>query len=153
MTERELGKALLNAPSASPPPAGLAANVLRRDRRLVNALATLTAVLWLLAAGSIGAFYYMFMTFIFPRINEALTNPAAANDPRLPQQWQTIIDSLRLVGHPLIVASLVAVALAALATVALVYLSRRATLRQINAVLADISAQLRQMQPPRTGQA
>ena len=147
MTEKDLGRALLDldvTPPAPPDPRQLTRQVLDRDRRRLRRLSALTIALWVVtAAGVLGAcpFYLM---MVAPRLRAYHAGRAnLANDW---YAWATVGEWAAY----WVLACTLSCLLAALCTVALVVLSRRATLRQINAGLVEISEQLRQLRAPVT---
>ena len=152
MTEKELGKALLNlelGPAAPVPDAHeMARRIFAGDKRRVRLLAALATGFWTLAVGGVAgliAFYYL---YIAPRLDSY----AAARN-RLDDDW-TDWHTAGDMTAGIALASIIAVLLAAVCTVLLVGASRRATLRQINANLTKISEQLaslRQTSPPDGG--
>ena len=148
MTERDLGKALLNldaAPPAGPAPRPMTEKVLARDRRRIRLLAGLAALFWVLTTAGVVAFCPFYVLQVAPRLR-------AYHEGR--KQLQDDWDAWAMVGEwaaYLSLACVVSLLLAAVCTLLLVLFSRRATLRQINARLAEISEQLRQLRdaPPR----
>ncbi len=116
--------------------------IVRRERWRVRLWATATAALWIIAVVYLFGLVWVYAVLIHPVINEFFTgeytNPdaAAAMKPRM------------VVVAKLLLASLYWPALlflAAACTLFFTLASRRATLRQIQASLAEISAQLRQL--------
>jgi signal transduction histidine kinase len=113
--------------------------IVRRERRRVRLWAVATAALWIVAVVYLFGLVWVYAVLIHPVINEFFTgeytNPdaAAAMKPRM------------MVVAKLLLASLYWPALlflAAACTLFFTLASRRATLRQIQASLAEISAQL-----------
>ena len=138
MTERELGKALVRldgAPAARP----LTDRVLARDRRRVRLLAGLAALFWLLAAAGVVAFCPFYVMNVAPRLRAYHAGRA-----QLQNDWEAWARVGEWAAY-LSLACVLSLFLAAVCTLLLVLFSRRATLRQINASLADISEQLRQL--------
>jgi hypothetical protein len=143
MTENELGKLLpgVGASAASPDPQQVAREVVRRDQRWIRALAAAVTLLWVLAAAGAVWLLCFYQIQIAPRLRAY-----AAGRAQLQNDW----DKWALVGDWAawsVLAFMLALLLAAVCTVGLILLSRRATLRQINASLAEISQQLRQLRP------
>jgi len=149
MTEKKLGQALLDLDARQI--AGVhdahaqTWRVLERDRRRVWWLTALTMTLW---AGAILMVLWMLVAFglLFP-LQAKLKDPAELN--RLPPEMQAkaqddaqIVFQMITVG---VTCSVGILALAALSTVFLVVASRRATLRQVNASLLEISEQLKSL--------
>jgi hypothetical protein len=148
MTEKELGKALLNldmvpAP-ASPDPRQLTRKILERDRKRVRVLAGLATLFWVLTAVGIVCLCPFYVMIVAPRLRAYQAGRAQLendwNDWAMVGDWAAYW----------ILACIISLLLAAICTVLLILLSRRATLRQINASLVEISEQLKQLRklPP-----
>jgi hypothetical protein len=141
MSESELGRALLKLDAAglasALDPRQQTAAVLSRDRRRVRRLAVLTVLLWLLAGAALGLMIWFHFLFIVPKLDAYVRNL----NWRDGMAW--VLISKWAAG--VILAFVAAMLLAALCTVLLVFSSRRATLRQVNANLLEISEQLRQL--------
>src|SRR5688572_24012942 len=148
MTDKDLGSALLALD-----PDKLAGDdarqqtwkILERDRRRVWWLTAITIALW---AGAILMVFGMLVAFglVFP-LQAKLRDPAelARLPPEMRQDAQfkaQIAFQMVTVG---VTCSVGILAMAALATICLVIASRRATLRQINASLLEISQQLKEL--------
>jgi hypothetical protein len=146
MSEKELGKALLNlgmAPATTvPDPRQLTAKILDRDRKRIRLLAGLAALFWFVTAVGIVCVCTFYVMVVAPRLRayqagrEQLENDW--NDWAMAGDWAAYW----------IVACILALLLAATCTVLLTLFSRRATLRQINASLVEISEQLKQLRQP-----
>src|SRR5687767_632522 len=149
MSERELGRALLDLDSQKLAGVPVAREqtwrILEQDRRRVWWLTALTIALW---SAAILLVLWMLVAFglLFPlqahlnddaQVARVGMTPQMREDAKLKAQ---IVFQMITVGVTLSVGVL---ALAALATVFLVRASRRATLRQINASLLEISQQIR----------
>jgi hypothetical protein len=138
MTEKELGRALLNLDrTAAPDSRPLTQKILERDRRRIRLLAGLATLFWLLTAAGVVGLCPFYMMIVAPRLRAYQAGRA-----QLANDW----DDWALVGDWAaywILTCILSLLLAALCTVLLVLLSRRATLRQINASLLEISAQLK----------
>jgi hypothetical protein len=148
MTEKELGKALLNlemtAAPAAPDPRQLTQNILGRDRRRIRLLTALATLCWILTTVGIVCLCPFYVMMVAPRLRAYQAGRAQlANDW---EAWATVGDWAAY----WILACIITLLLAALCTVVLILLSRRATLRQINASLVEISEQLKQLRqvPP-----
>ena len=164
MNERELGKALLKFDAADLSGISEARQqtmkILHRDKRRVRLLAALTIIFWLLAAGLVYAFLFSFFSLyadLVPKAGGHDTGPQLkpAEDVLVPPgnvgpDQLTVL--VRAVYKFLLVisASVEALVFAALFTILLVFASRRALLRQINASLVEISEQLKQLRTPPT---
>jgi hypothetical protein len=167
MNEAELGRALLTLDAVSRPPAdtrALTDRILTRDRRRVRILTWLTVGTWLISAALV-VFLLISFGFILPAL-------AHVRDPNWPPtkmplapdvherafkmskdgQKQSLEIALQMasVGITFAVGAL---ALASLCTFWLVMATRRATLRQVNANLVEITEQLKQLRqmPPASG--
>ncbi len=148
MTENELGRALLNldvVPSpAAADPRHLTRQILERDRRRVRLLAGLATLFWILTAAGIVCLCPFYVIVVAPRLRAYQAGRAQlANDWN---DWALVGDWAAY----WILGCIISLLLAAICTVLLILLSRRATLRQINAGLAEISEQLKQLRqlPP-----
>ena len=143
MTEKELGKALLNLdvapPPAAPDPRQLTQKVLGRDRRRVRLLAGLATLFWILTAAGIIALCPFYVIVVAPRLRAYQAGRAQLDNDW--NDWATVGDWAAY----WVLACITSLLLAAVCTVLLVLVSRRATLRQINASLVEISEQLKQM--------
>jgi hypothetical protein len=144
MTEKELGKALLNvdmAPApADPDPRQLTRKILERDRRYVRLLAALATLFWILTTAGIVCLCPFYVIVVAPRLRAYQAGRAQlANDWN---DWAMVGDW----AAQWVLACIVVFLLAAVSTLLLILASRRATLRQINASLLVISEQLRQLQ-------
>jgi hypothetical protein len=151
MTEKDLGRALLDLDLAPVPaaqdPRLLTQRILERDRRQVRRLAGLAALFWVVTAAGLGGLITFYLLQVTPRLRAY-----AAGRAQLQNDWNEWAFAVDLAAGGLL-ACITALLLAAVCTVLLTLLSRRATLRQINASLAEISEQLRLMrQPPAGGQ-
>jgi hypothetical protein len=159
MNEKELGDALLRFTPAGPTlgnpgdPAFLLGRVLDRDRRRVRMLTGATILLWIVAAAGIPLFFVLYVTFIQPKavdvLQEIITHRRGYPVPELANTANQVLFITLKLGIVLVTGSVFTLLLAACATVMLVFAARRATLRQVNANLAEISEQLRRAQPPR----
>ncbi len=149
MSESEMGKALLKVDALDlagvPDSRQLTWKILDHDRRLVRRLTVLTLIIWLMAVGMVG-FVMIAFGLLFP-MQAKLTNEAELRQIG-PEQRAAHELVLRQTFQMLTVAIAVSVgilALAALSTVRLIFASRRATLRQVNASLVEISRQLKEL--------
>jgi len=144
MNEKELAAKLLRlgASELSSPfsPRELTQRVIARDRRRVTALAVLALALWL---GSIVMLYVFMWQFILVYAQfEKAGWPAA--DPHAAPVYRFLIG---------LSASVEGLCFTFLVTMILLFVSRRATLRQINANLIEISEKLQLLETARTGAA
>ena len=133
MSDRELAKALLRLGAteqpAAPSPKEQIRRILARDRHLVKLLTALTVFLWL---GSVVVLYYFMFEVLglYTRVEQA---GGPASDPLVKPVYQFL---LALAG------SVEALALAFLSSMILLFVTRRASLRQINAGLLDLTEKL-----------
>jgi hypothetical protein len=153
MSEKDLGRALLDLDSRQL--AGIADpreqtwRILERDRRRVWWLTAATIGLW---AAAILMVLSMMIAFalIFPlqaKLRDEAQQARIGLTPEMGEDAQfkaQMVFQLITVG---VTFSVGVLGLAALSTVFLVLASRRATLRQINASLLEISRQLRELKP------
>jgi hypothetical protein len=148
MTEKELGRALLNLSmtpeSAAPDPRQLTRTILERDRRRIRALAALATLFWVLTTAGFVCLCPFYVMVVAPRLRAY--QGGRANLQNDWNDWATVGDW----AAGLVLACVICLLLAAVCTVLLILLSRRATLRQINASLMEISEQLKQLRhvPP-----
>lgn len=115
-------------------------HILRRERWKVRAWAVAAAVLWIAAAAYLLVLLWVYTMMIHPVIHEFFTGDYTRPDAAGALQPRMFVIA-RLLLAALYWPALLA--LAAVCTVLFTLASRRATLRQIQAHLADISAQLR----------
>jgi hypothetical protein len=148
MTEKELGEALLNLDTtATPDVKALTARVLQRDRRRVRLLVWMSGASWVVAALFVLAIL-VFFGLLFPlqaKLQQEVKQPTGRLTPaQIEQQLEQAAIAFKM-GSVFITMAVGALTLAALCTVLLVLASRRATLRQVNANLVEISEQLKQL--------
>jgi hypothetical protein len=144
MTEKELGKALLNvdldpAP-AVPDPRQMTRKILESDQRRVRLLASLATLFWVLTAAGVVCFCPFYVMVVAPRLRAYQAGRA-----HLENDWNEWAMAGDWVAY-WILACIIVLLLSAVSTLLLILASRRATLRQINASLVAISEQLRQLQ-------
>ena len=148
MNEKDFGDALLRLDMAARPPAdarALTDRVLARDARRVRVLTWVTVAAWLMAAGLV-LFLLIWFGLLFPA--QAKLKDQAYRDRLTPQQWEQAERDVELafkMSSLVITLTVGALAVAGLCTLGLVAATRRATLRQVNANLAEISEQLKQL--------
>jgi len=149
MDEHELGEALLRAGAAEdrdlPDARDLSSSVLARDRRRLRTLGGLILALWLAGAAGIGFVLYNLAIYVpeYMRLMMKIEEGGVSMEQR--QRIQENNLGGFQIGLSITACSVAILALAALGTFLLVLASRRATLRQVNASLASISEQLRQL--------
>ena len=136
MTESELAKALLELDTAEfenvTTTAELTRRVLQKDKRRVRVTAWVTAICWI---GALCTLYWNTLSLLFKHA-EVLKGTAENVDPVVADLVRTVFVTQ---------ASIEGVIFALLCTLLLLFFSRRATLRQVNSNLMEISAQLRNM--------
>jgi hypothetical protein len=148
MNEKEFGRALLNLDAVTRPPSdtrALTDRVLARDRRRVRVLTWLTGGTWLLVAVTILCMLVI-IGFILPALAK-LKDPAyqARITPAQREQIQSGLDKGLTMCMVVTIFTVGALSLAGLCTLGLVVATRRATLRQVNANLVEITEQLKQL--------
>jgi hypothetical protein len=149
MSEIDLGRALLALDSeklaGNPDARQQTWKILERDRRRVWWLTALTVALWAAAILMVLAMLVAY-GLVFP-LQAKLRDPAelARLSPELRQDAQFSAQVAVQMVTLGVTCSVGILALAALATILLVVASRRATLRQINASLLEISQQLKEL--------
>ncbi|HEY7425161.1 MAG TPA: hypothetical protein VH682_13100 [Gemmataceae bacterium] len=151
MSDKELGKTLMNldtgAFAGTPDPRQLAGKVLQRERWRIRLLTGLTILFWLVAAAGVFFVIYVATWHLYPKQQQLMRDATLG---KLPVDKVIEIQAIHFqmveLCTRLVAAAFVALTLAALCTVLLVLVSRRATLRQINDQLAEISEQLKRLQ-------
>ena len=148
MNEKELGRALLNLDAAARPPAdtrALTDRVLARDQRRVRVLTWLTVGAWLIAAALVLSLLVGF-GLILPAMakvrDDKLQNRIT---PAQREEMQNQLEIAFKMSTVAITFTVGALSLAGLCTFGLVVATRRATLRQVNANLVEITEQLKQL--------
>lgn len=142
MRKNELGPALLacDEPLGSDP-RQMIGRVLERDRMRVRALTWATIILWLLAAGGMFLLVWCFLHYLEPKLWVHARDQSTEAMKGLVGYWVMIGNATAWS-----LGTLAAIMLtAAISTVCLVMTSRRATMRQVNARLAEITEELRQI--------
>jgi hypothetical protein len=146
---RQLGDALLGFGSTEDPATARrqADKIRRRDNLRVRALAGLTVFFAALAAAGVSSLIYFLHVWISPPVHAIVERLIAGKSSATDLQTVRAIfywgeTASMWVG----VSSAVALMLAVLSAVLLIFASRRAALRQVNVSLLDISNQLRQLQ-------
>jgi hypothetical protein len=133
-----------------PPPSDpslIARQILRRDQRRVRILAGISLFFWLLgAAGILVLVLGLNRLVIFLRIADGLPWSFRGNSRSISAGQEQMFWGTNLIHHgmPFIEVSIISLALAALFTVLLVFLSWKTTLNRINSSLARIAEELRQ---------
>jgi hypothetical protein len=152
VSEKELGKALLRLDAlelaAVPDARQQVWRVLERDRRRVRFLTVLTTLIWLVAFVLILIVLVNF-GLLFPQQAKLIHDIEAGTvTPDQRDDAQRLLLVAFQKGTLVIAFSVTVLTVAAFCTVLLTLASRRATLRQVNASLAEISEQLKQLRPP-----
>jgi hypothetical protein len=150
MTEKDLRKALLELDAAAltsvPNARQIAVRVLRRDRRRVQLLAALTILIWMTAALGIGLGLGALL-IVHPAMRWTVPNGTSAADrERFEHVRLMVIEKTTVV----VAISVAILALAALATVLLIFAAHIATVRRVNATLMEISEELKRARPTDT---
>lgn len=151
MGEKDLGRSLLKLDatglSGVPDATQQTWTILDRDRRRVRFLTGLTLGVWLFATALIWLVLVWF-GLLFPAIAKVRKDIDRGAITAAESERMKDVLLLAFQKGTLVIAFSVAVlGLAALCSVLLNLASRRATLRQINASLIEISAQLKGLQP------
>ena len=149
MTDRDLGRALLDLDAATlagqDNTAGKTAALLRGDRIRLRLLTWSTMAIWLLALLLIfGDLVYFGLLFPRQALLFQQIDAGELPDAQLVQVQRDLLIEFHM-GTLIIAFSVFITTLAAFLTVLLILAARRATLRQVNANLLEISQQLRQM--------
>lgn len=148
MPEKDVGKALLNldATAAADADAGRQAQrIIGRDRWRFRLLAGLTVLLWLAAAAGVFLVLFVATTALFPKQRALVRDGGRIPAEQFIEAQASQLEALEICTD-VVTASSISLALAALCTVFLIWSSRRATLREVNTRLAEISEQLRRLQ-------
>ncbi len=157
MTDKDLGESLLRLDAAQlsgerPDLRQQTTRILERDQRRVFWLTLVTKLVWLTATLLIFGdlvFYGLLMPMQAKLNNEEQAKRLTA------EQRETLQKDLPVAFHManvMIAFSVAVLTMAALCTVLLLSASRRATLRQVNANLTEISEQLKQLRQALAGQ-
>jgi hypothetical protein len=137
MSEKELAKALLRlgASELLEPPSTkeLIRRILSRDRKLVTLLTVLTLFFWL---GGI-VVLYVFMAELVGLLAHVQQAGRQGLDPLVAAVYKFLL---------VLASSVEALSLAFLCTMILLFVTRRASLRQINASLLDINQKLERLE-------
>lgn len=140
--ESELSAALLDCDGpAGPDRRQIVGRILERDRMRVRFLAWAAAILWSLAAGGVVVIVWCFLRYLEPKLWLHANTQETEGMKGIVGYW-VMLGSATAWSIGTLAATMLA---AAIATVSLVFASRRATLRQVNAQLAEISAQLQHL--------
>jgi hypothetical protein len=148
MNEKEMGDALLKFGSVGTIDTKLLTQrVLDRDHRRVRLLLGVTIFIWLIA-GTLVLAGLVDYGFIFPQQAKLLQQIEAGSiTPAQRDRTQVAILVGFQKGSLLVTFGVAKMCFAALCTVILVVVSRRATLRQVNAGLVEVTEQLRLLSP------
>ena len=152
MNEREMGRALLKFDASLTARADPRAEarrqverVLARDRRTVRGLTALTLAAWLATVALVVTVLTLGYLFVYPKFQH-IFQESGGRRGEAPQQVQTALTYVVAWGTAAVAGAVGALALAALCTLLLLFTSRRATLRQVNARLLEISEQIKAIQ-------
>ena len=142
MSEKVLGEALLSG--EGPIDVGaLTDRVLRRDRRRTAWVAAACVLAWMLVVMLPWATVMPLIARVAEYQASATREAGAAVTAQQREQSMLMLQAVRWGTIATFVGSVASMFVAAVSTVCLVIVSRRATLRQVNARLAQISADLR----------
>ena len=140
MNEKDLAKALLRGERAIDVQT-LTDRILRRDRRRMWFLGIVCVIAWM----AVVMLPWSTVLPMMAKVAHEELSPTTLPMPGSPHDYSPAL--LRILKQGTIVTFLDSIAcmfIAAICTVSLIIFSRRATLRQVNARLADIAEQLRQ---------
>jgi len=146
MSENEFGKKLTNQ-NGGPNAGDLTAIVLRRDRRRMWLLGIGCVITWMLVVMLPWTTVLPMLGNVVGHLAEITQNPTT-NPADQREQWIRVLQIVKKGTLATFAGSVLSMLAAAICTVSFIVVSRRATLRQMNAALADISAQLRQLKRP-----
>jgi len=141
MTQNEFSKQMLRGETPIDS-AALADRIVRRDRRRMWILGILCVIAWMLVV----MLPWSTVLPMMAKVGQHQMELDNANPTMTPQQREVAMrmaDTLRVGTIATFIGSLSSMFVAAICTVGLILLSRRATLRQVNARLAEISNQLK----------
>src|SRR3954447_16187757 len=149
MTQKDLGKALLRLGvtelSGLPDVREQTWSILERDRRRVRRLTVMTVAAWLLSTVLILTVLVAF-GLLFPSVAKLRMDVEQGKVTQARREQLRNEHDLGLMKGTLLIAfSVAALTFAAICTVLLNLSTRRATLRQINASLLEISEQLKEL--------
>jgi hypothetical protein len=155
MNEKQLAKELLRhgASAQQPSVEQITSKVLARDVIRIRIVTAMTVLTWIAAVALILMVLVMF-GFLFPKQAQLIHDIELG---KLSAQERTAIQAVHFVAFAkaalLAAFSVSILAAAALWSLLLTFMIRRATLRQINVSLREISEQLKQLRPLRPGEA
>lgn len=141
MSEKDLGKVLLRGEEQTDLQA-LTDRVLRRDRRRIWLLGVACVIAWMMVV-------MLPWATIMPMVarvtvhQESLSGSATATAADQREPLADVIEAVKFGTIATFIGSVASMFVAALSTVLLIIHSRRATLRQVNARLRDISIQIK----------
>lgn len=133
------------APQRGGDAADEAASVIKRMNVRSTILGWISMVLWLLVAGGVVAYTWFFVTYVNPRLIHLAehSNDLSEKGEQIRNDFFYILPTIAEITAISAYAWAGLVVLAAACTLLYVMASRRATLRQIHAGLAEISEQLK----------
>lgn len=155
MNEKEVGRILLGLDASrlglDADSRTLTVRVLQSDRWRVRLLSVVTIILWGFAAAGILLVLFVLLS-LYPKQQALMHDLQRGNLSETDRDHiQQVLWIITEKATAMVAVSVGALVLAALGTVLLVHTSRRATIRQLNASLFEISEQLRQLSGDRTG--
>ncbi len=139
MSEKDLGRAMLSTESMINATA-LADRVTRRDRRRMWFLGIVCVIAWMLV---VMLPWSTTLPVLAKVVEYQAQTSGTAPMPQDPADPVRLLEIVRKGTIATFIGSIASMFVAAVSTVALIIFSRRATMRQINARLADLSAELR----------
>lgn len=155
MNEKEVGRILLGLDASrlglDADSRALTARVLQHDRWRVRLLSVVTIILWGFAAAGILLVLFVLLS-LYPKQQALMRDLQRGNLSETDRDHiQQVLWMVTEKATVMVAVSVGALVLAALGTVLLVHTSKRATIRQLNASLLEISEQLRRLSGDRTG--
>ncbi len=141
MSDNELGKALLRGEDPIEVQA-LIQGVLRRDRRRMWILGIACFIAWMLVV-MLPWGTFLPMVAKITEYQTEISGSAHSTPAQQREQAILVVETVKVGMKATFVGSVASMFVAVLCTISLITLSRRATLRQLNARLAEISAQIK----------
>ena len=138
MSDKDIGQAMLRSEDQIDHQA-LTDQVLWRDRRRLWSLGIVCVIAWM-------AVVMLPWATIMPMLAK-VTGESDAGRPLFVGEPKDVAEVVRVGTIATFIGSVASMFVAAVCTVALIILSRRATLRQVNARLQEISVQIKRLQP------
>jgi hypothetical protein len=143
-----------DAPRQAGDAADVAESVIRRMSLRSTILGWISMILWLLVAGGVAAYTWFYVTYVNPLLI-ALVHYSSQDASKYEEQVSRFFNVLPTIADITVVSAYAwagLVVLAAACTLLYVRASRKATLRQIQVGLAEISAQLKLLSSSQAGE-